>query len=66
MKNATIKDHVTVSREEYEAFLQFKKSREFKPTKAVLKDFTAAHAELKAGKSLSYAAVVRKLGIKVK
>ena len=66
MKQSTIKDLMTVPRAEYEAFLQFKKAREFKPTKAILKDLAMANAEFKAGKSLSYGAVVRKLGIKAK
>lgn len=66
MKQATTKDFVTIPRKEYEAFLQFKRAREFKPTKAVLRDLAKAEAEFKAGKSLSYDEVVRRLGIKAR
>ncbi len=56
------KDHITISRTEYEAFLAFKKVGEFKPSKTVVRKLMQAEVELKSGKTLSYGALVRKLG----
>lgn len=57
-----MKDSITISRIEYEAFLAFKKIGEFKPSTTALRNLSRAEAELKAGKTLSYGALVRKLG----
>lgn len=57
-----IKDSVAIPRSEYEAFLAFKKVGEFKPSKAVLQSLARAEAELKSGKTFSYAALASKLG----
>ena len=55
-------DLVVVSRKEYEALIELKKTREFIPTVAQKKALIRAEENLKQGKTLSYHELVRKLG----
>lgn len=55
-------DLVVIPRNEYEALLEMKKYKEFKPTISQKKALTAAEANFKRGKTLSYHELVKKLG----
>jgi len=55
-------DSVVVPRKEYEALKELQKTAEFSPTAAQRKDLIKAEQNLKAGKTLSYHELVRKLG----
>lgn len=55
-------DLVVVSRKEYEALLSFKTYREVRMTKAQKQALRRAEKNLSSGKTLSYHALVRKLG----
>jgi hypothetical protein len=71
MKTATITipkklaekdDFVIIQKREYEDLMEFKKIKEFSPTPAQKRALSRAEANLKAGKTLSYHEVARKLG----
>lgn len=55
-------DLIVVPRKEYEALTELRKTAEFAPTAAQHKALVMAEQNLKAGKTLSYHALVRKLG----
>ncbi len=57
-------DLVLVPRKEYESFLEFKKIREYIPTKAQKRALVKAELNFKKGKSLSYDEFATKLGFK--
>lgn len=59
---ATRDDLVVVPRKEYEALLALKRYGEFTPTISQKKSLLAAEGNLKKGKTLSYHALVEKLG----
>ena len=54
-------DLVVIPRKEYEAFLEFKKIREFVPTKAQKQSFRIALKNYKAGKTYTLDELKRKL-----
>ena len=56
-------DLVVISRKEYEKLLQLKKIREFQPTAKHKDALKRAERNLKKGKTLSYDAVAKTLGI---
>ena len=56
-------DLVVIPRREYERLLQLKKIREFQPTTRQKDALKRAERNLKKGKTLSYDAVARALGI---
>ena len=56
-------DLVIISRKEYEMLLEMKKIIEFQPTAAHKKALSKAELNFKKGKTLSYDAFVRELGI---
>lgn len=55
-------DLIIVSRKEYEALTELRKTAEFMPTAAQRSALIKAEQNLKAGKTLSYHDLVRKLG----
>ena len=55
-------DLVVLPRQEYEALLKLKKVKEFTPTAAQKKALQRAELNLHKGKTLSYNALVKKLG----
>lgn len=55
-------DLITIPRREYEALLELKKLREFRPTPAQKKALRMAESNLLKGKTLSYNELVQKLG----
>ena len=55
-------DLIVVSRKEYDALTALRKVAEFIPTAAQKKALAKAEHNLKAGKTLSYDELVRKLG----
>jgi len=55
-------DLVVIPRREYEALLELKKFKEFKPTPAQKKALTQAESNFRRGKTLSYYGLVKKLG----
>ena len=55
-------DCIAVSRKEYEAFMNFRKLREFSPTTAQRRALTSAERSFKNGKTLSYNELTRQLG----
>ena len=55
-------DLVTIPRKEYEALLELKKTKEFKPTPAQKRALRAAERNLSQNKTLSYNELVQKLG----
>lgn len=55
-------DLVVIPREEYEALLESKKTREFEPTAVQKKALANAENNLRKGKSLSYNELAKKLG----
>lgn len=55
-------DLVIVPRKEYEALKELRKTAEFAPTAAQRAALSKAEQNLKAGKTLSYHELVRKLG----
>ena len=61
-KLANKDDLVVVPRREYQALLELKKFKEFKPTAAQKKALTGAENNLRKGKTLSYNELVKKLG----
>ncbi len=54
-------DLVVMPRKEYEALLEFKKAKEFKPSAIQKKALLTAERNLKQRKTLSYHELVRKL-----
>ena len=56
-------DVVIVPRKEYEALIEFRKTREFTPTVAQKRALVKAEKNFKRGKTLSYHELVRKLGL---
>lgn len=56
-------DLVIISRKEYEILLEMKKIREFQPTATHKKALAKAEQNLKKGKTLSYDALAKELGI---
>ena len=56
-------DLVVIPRKEYEALLEFKKAREFVPTMRERRTLASAEKHLREGKTLSYHAVTRELGL---
>ena len=56
-------DLVVIPRKEYEQLLQLKKIREFRPTAVQKQALKRAERNLKQGKTLSYDAVARSLGL---
>ena len=56
-------DLVIIPRKEYEALLRLKKVREFQPTVTQKRALARAQRNLKKGKTLTYDAFVRALGI---
>ncbi|OFW37260.1 MAG: hypothetical protein A3J28_07625 [Acidobacteria bacterium RIFCSPLOWO2_12_FULL_60_22] len=56
-------DLVLIPRREYEKLLQLKKIREFRPTANQKDALKRAERNLKRGKTLSYDAVARALGL---
>jgi hypothetical protein len=55
-------DLVVIPRNEYEALLELKKYKEFKPTVSQKKALAVAEANFRKGKTLSYHELVKKLG----
>ncbi len=55
-------DLMIVPRKEYEALAELRKTAEFAPTAAQRRALAEAERNLKAGKTLSYHELVRKLG----
>lgn len=55
-------DIVSIPRREYEALLELKKLKEFVPTSAQKKALEKAEKRFKQGKTLSYSALIQKLG----
>ncbi len=55
-------DLIVIPRREYEALLEFKKFKEFRPTPAQKKALTQAESNFRRGKTLSYYGLVKKLG----
>lgn len=55
-------DVVVIPRKEYEALLELKKFKEFSPTIAQKRSLLRAEQNLRSGKTLSYHALVKKLG----
>ena len=55
-------DLIVVPRREYEALTELRKTAEFAPSAAQRKALAVAERNLKAGKTLSYHALARKLG----
>ncbi|MFY9463204.1 MAG: hypothetical protein WAP52_03400 [Candidatus Sungiibacteriota bacterium] len=55
-------DLMIIPRKEYQALIELRKTTEFIPTAAQRKALTKAEQNLKAGKTLSYHELVRKLG----
>ncbi len=54
-------DLVVIPRREYEALLELKKIKEFRPTLAQKKALTQAESNFRKGKTLSYYELTRKL-----
>ena len=57
-------DLVVIPSTEYKELLAIRKIKEFRPTKALKSDLQKAIRNLKAGRSLSYNELVKKLGSK--
>ena len=55
-------DFILVSRKEYDALVDLKKTKEFTPTVAQKKALVQAEHNLARGKTLSYDELVRKMG----
>ena len=55
-------DLIVISRKEYEALLNLKKFKEFKPTTAQRKALLQAEGNFSQGKTLSHNELVKKLG----
>lgn len=55
-------DLVTITRNEYEEFLEFKKAKEFTPTAPQKRALTKAEENFRRGKTLSYGELASKLG----
>lgn len=55
-------DLVVIPRREYEALLELKKFKEFSPTATQKRSLLKAEQNLRRGKTLSYHALVKKLG----
>ncbi len=62
-KKLAKEDLVLIPRREYEGLLKLKKTEEFVPTSAQKKALAKAEKNLKLGKTLSYNAFTRKLGL---
>ena len=60
-RNLAQHDLVLVPRKEYEALLELKKIKEFKPTTAQKKALARAEHNMSKGKTFSYHELVRKL-----
>lgn len=61
-KLASKDDLIVISRKEYEALLDFKKLKEFKPNIAQKRALALAESNFSKGKTLSYNELVKKLG----
>ncbi len=61
-KLANRDDLVVIPRREYQALLELKKIKEFKPTQAQKKSLARAENNLREGEALSYNELVKKLG----
>ena len=61
-KLASRDDLVVIPRNEYEALLELKKYKEFKPTVLQKRALAAAEANFKKGKTFSYHELAKKLG----
>lgn len=61
-KKTTSSDLITIPRKEYEALLELKKLKEFRPTPVQKKALQVAESNLLKGKTLSYNELVQKLG----
>ena len=57
-------DLVVIPRKEYEALLELKKVKEFAPTLMQRRALARAERDLARGKTLTYHALVKKLGFK--
>jgi len=55
-------DLVVIPRKEYEALLELKRAKEFSPTAAQKRSLVEAERNFRKGKTLSYRALVKKLG----
>ena len=55
-------DLVVLPRKEYDALLELRKAKEFKPTNGQLKALMRAEKNLNTGKTLSYNDLISKLG----
>lgn len=60
-KTTKDKELIAVPRKEYEAFVAFRKFKEFRPTVAQKKALARAEANLRKGKTLSYHELAKKL-----
>ena len=57
-------DLIVIPRQEYEALLEIKKSREFAPSVTQKKALLKAERNFKTGKTFSYHELVKKLGFR--